>query len=225
MRKASFIGSSVGSARRDVRRHALVWWSGQIRRRARATVNDDRPLCSAQHGASALRDPYNRRMTGFVHRSHTTRARRGLGAALALVALTLAASVIGATGDVRVVDARAREAPPGARTAAVYLTVENRGATPDRLVGARSPRGLVEIHSMSMDGGVMRMRAIPDLTIPARGRVELAAGGLHLMLVDPAPPLKAGERVPLTLTFERAGPVDVDVGVDPLNAPAPHRPH
>jgi len=141
------------------------------------------------------------------------------------LALGVAAGATAAPGDVHVIGAHAREAPPGARTAAVYLTLDNRGAGADRLVAARSPRGVVEIHSMRMDAGVMRMRAIADVPIPARGRVELAAGGLHLMLVDPSPPLKAGERVPLTLTFERAGTVDVEVAVEPLAPPAPHGPH
>ena len=131
----------------------------------------------------------------------------------------------GAAADVQVVNARAREAPPGARTAAIYLTVENRGAVADRLVAARSPRGAVEIHAMRMDGGVMRMRATSGVPVPARGRVELAPGGLHLMLVDPAPPLKAGERVPVTLTFERAGAVDVQAAVEPLQGAASHGPH
>ena len=131
----------------------------------------------------------------------------------------------GVAADVQVLNVRAREAPPGARTAAIYLTVENRGVAADRLVAARSPRGAVEIHAMRMDGGVMRMRAAPDVPVPARGRVELAPGGLHLMLVDPAPPLKAGERVPVTLTFERAGAVDVQVPVEPLQGAAPHGPH
>ena len=131
----------------------------------------------------------------------------------------------GVAADVQVLNVRAREAPPGARTAAIYLTVENRGAVADRLVAARSPRGAVEMHAMRMDGGVMRMRATPDVPVPARGRVDLAPGGLHLMLVDPAPPLKAGERVPVTLTFERAGAVDVQVPVEPLQGAAPHGPH
>jgi copper(I)-binding protein len=152
-------------------------------------------------------------------------ARRRIGRALACLLLAIPIAATAAAPDVQVVNVRAREAPPGARTAAIYLAVENRGAVADRLVAARSPRGAVEIHAMRMDGGVMRMRAAPDVPVPARGRVELAPGGLHLMLVDPAPPLKAGERVPVTLTFERAGAVDVQVVVEPLQGAAPHGPH
>ncbi len=151
--------------------------------------------------------------------------RRRIGRAFACVALVAALGATAAPVDVQVVDVRAREAPPGARTAAIYLTVENRGAVADRLVGARSPRGAVEIHAMRMDGGVMRMRATADVPVAAHGRVALAPGGLHLMLVDPVPPLKAGERVPLTLTFERAGSVDVQVRVDPFQATPPHGSH
>jgi len=152
-------------------------------------------------------------------------ACRSVARTLAAVALVTSLGAAGATADIEVVNVRAREAPPGARTAAIYLTVENRGAAADRLLSARSPRGAVEIHAMRMDGGVMRMRATADVPVPARGRVELAPGGLHLMLVDPAPPLKAGERVPLRLAFERAGSVDVQVAVEPLQGAAPHGPH
>jgi copper(I)-binding protein len=152
-------------------------------------------------------------------------ARRRIRRALACLLLAMPMGASGVAADVQVLNVRAREAPPGARTAAIYLTVENRGAVADRLVAARSPRGAVEIHAMRMDGGVMRMRATPDVPVPARGRVDLAPGGLHLMLVDPAPPLKAGERVPVTLTFERAGAVDVQVPVEPLQGAAPHGPH
>jgi len=144
-------------------------------------------------------------------------ACRSVARTLAAVALVTSLGAAGATADIEVVNVRAREAPPGARTAAIYLTVENRGAAADRLLSARSPRGAVEIHAMRMDGGVMRMRATAEVPVPARG--------LHLMLVDPAPPLKAGERVPLRLAFERAGSVDVQVAVEPLQGAAPHGPH
>ena len=153
----------------------------------------------------------------------------GRRAGLRVVAASLvaaAAALHAATVDLVIAHPRAREAPPGARTAAVYLAIDNRGAAADRLVAARSPRAAaVELHTMSTDAGVMRMRQVADVRIPARGRVDLAPGGLHLMMVDPSPALRAGERVPLTLTFERAGAVAVEVEVEPLRPAPPHGTH
>lgn len=74
-----------------------------------------------------------------------------------------------------------------------------------RLVAAQSPvAGVVEIHEMAMEGDVMKMRAMPGLDLPAGRTVELKPGGYHVMLLDLKQPLKAGEQVPLTLTFEDA---------------------
>ena len=73
------------------------------------------------------------------------------------------------------------------------------------IVGATSPvAGITEIHEMTMDGGVMKMRAIPRLEIVAGKPVNLAPGGYHVMLMDLKQPLKAGEQVPITLVFEDA---------------------
>jgi copper(I)-binding protein len=143
--------------------------------------------------------------------------------ACALLGMTPAHAHDYASGDLRIDHPYARATPPGARTAAVYLTVDNRGAQPDRLVGAKSPRGAVEMHDMRQDGGVMRMREVREIVVPPRHAVRLAPGGLHLMMVDPAAPLRAGERVPLTLVFARAGNVDVEIAVEDMTAaPAPH---
>jgi len=145
-----------------------------------------------------------------------------------LAALVLAAAVLPCTvtsagdivrGDLRIAGAYARAMPPGARTAGAYLAIENRGRDPDKLVGARSARaGAVELHAMRDEGGVMRMRELRDIEVPAGRTVRLEPGGLHLMLVDPKAPLRAGERVPLTLEFARAGAIDVELDVQPLTA-------
>ena len=116
----------------------------------------------------------------------------------------------------------ARATPPGATSGGAYLTLRNEGATADRLVSARSPAaGLVQIHTMSMDGGVMRMREIPGLDLAAGATVALAPGGYHLMLLDLKKPLAAGDTLPLTLTFEHAGSIVVDVHVEDASAMAP----
>lgn len=84
--------------------------------------------------------------------------------------------------------------------------VQLRSPDAARLVAASSPAaGRVEIHEMSMDGGVMKMREIPGLDLPAGQTVELKPGGFHLMLMELKAPLKASDTVPLTLTIERAG--------------------
>jgi copper(I)-binding protein len=120
-------------------------------------------------------------------------------------------------GDLTIDQVYTREPPPGASTAAAYLTIDNRGREPDRLTSASSPRAAaVEIHSMRSELGVMRMRQVGELIVPARGKVKLVPGGVHLMIVEPTSPLRAGERVPVTLTFMRAGPIDVQVTVEPM---------
>jgi len=119
-----------------------------------------------------------------------------------------------------------RSTPPGAPTAAGYLTVTNHGASPDRLQGGSSPvLGDIQVHEMSMTGNIMRMRPIAGgLVIAAGQSVVLAPGGdRHLMLISPKHPLKPGDHIAATLRFEKAGSVNVtfvvrDVGI-PLKQP------
>jgi len=143
------------------------------------------------------------------------RAIAGAAVALGLSAPLQAQPVT--RGDLTIDHAYTREAPPGARTAAAYLTIANRGREGDRLMSANSPRAAaVEIHSMREQLGVMRMRQVGEVIVPPRGTVKLVPGGLHLMIVEPTSPLRAGERVPVTLTFMRAGPIDIQVTVEPM---------
>jgi copper(I)-binding protein len=104
---------------------------------------------------------------------------------------------------------------PGATTAGAYLNLENQGSSADRLVGAASPRAKrVEIHTMSMDGGIMRMREIGGVDLPAGAKISMRPRqGYHLMLIEPTAPLKEGETVPMTLKFEKAGSVEVRLQV------------
>lgn len=112
-------------------------------------------------------------------------------------------------------DAWVRQPPPGAPTAAGYFTILNHGRTSDRLIGASSPAAArVELHEMSMAGGVMRMRAAGGVAVPAEGSVDLRPGGLHLMLIGPR--LTPGRPVPITLRFEGAGELRI---VAPVRAP------
>lgn len=144
-----------------------------------------------------------------------TAATRLVAAALVAGAV-LAASPAHARSDIAVDRPYAVATPPGATTGAGYVeALSNHGAADDRLVGVSSPvADRVEVHTMSMDGDVMRMRAVPALVIPAGGHVDLAPGdGYHLMLIGLKRPLKVGDRVPLTLTFANAGHVDVEMPV------------
>ena len=94
------------------------------------------------------------------------------------------------------------------------------------IIGASSPvAGITEIHEMKMDGGVMKMRAISRLDLPAGKPVKLAPGGYHVMLMDLKQPLKKGDLVPLTLKFEgkdkAVETVEIKAEVRDLTASAP----
>ena len=124
------------------------------------------------------------------------------------------------TDALRIDHPSARTTPPGAKTGAVYLTIDNAGDRTDRLLRASTPIAAgVVLHQMVQDGGVMRMRAVPSVEIIPGGRLELRPNGYHLMLIDLRQPLKAGDKFPLTLTFEHAGSVLVQVWVEDLSAP------
>lgn len=147
---------------------------------------------------------------------------RGLAAA-ALVAATAVPIASAQSGDVAVTAAWTRAVGATAPTAAGYMTLRNRGAAPDRLVGAHTPAaGSVEFHEQRMDEGVMRMRPLPDgiLLLPGE-TLTLRPGGIHLMLVGPTRALARGERVPLTLRFEHAGEVRVELSVEAAGARQP----
>jgi copper(I)-binding protein len=101
------------------------------------------------------------------------------------------------------------------RTGAVYMTIKNSGASDDKLVAAASPvAGKVELHIEMMDNGVMKMRPLPSIDVKANGETMLKPGGMHVMLIGLKHPLKQGETFPLTLTFEKAGKVDVTVTIE-----------
>jgi len=111
----------------------------------------------------------------------------------------------------------ARATPPGAHNGAAFLTIANKGKETDRLIRAASPvAGSVEIHEMRMDSGVMRMRPVARVEVKPGQAVAFSPGNLHLMLLDLKKSLNAGDHFPLTLTFERAGIVEVSVPVEEL---------
>lgn len=121
-----------------------------------------------------------------------------------------------------------RATPVGAKVAAGYLTLKNEGGEPDRLVAVTGEiSGKAEIHEMSVDAsGVMTMRGLPDgVEIPAGDTVELKPGSFHLMFMNIERPLKEGERFKGSLTFEKAGKVDVEFAVEAMGDTADHNAH
>ncbi len=119
-------------------------------------------------------------------------------------------------------DARARILLPS-RPGAAWLTIRN-GGEADRLVGAESPAAArVELHTHIHEGGVMMMRKVEGIDVPAGGAAALEPGGDHLMLFGLKAGLKTGDRFPLTLLFEKAGRIDVEMRVAPLAETAPKR--
>jgi copper(I)-binding protein len=126
-------------------------------------------------------------------------------------------------GDLVITQAWSRATPGGAKIGGGYLTIENKGAAADRLIGGSGDiAAKVELHEMSMKDGVMTMRALDKgLTIEPGKTVKLAPGGYHLMLMDLKSPLKQGDKVPVTLEFEKAGKVKLNFDVQALGAQAP----
>ncbi|KQT79835.1 copper resistance protein CopZ [Methylobacterium sp. Leaf465] len=129
-------------------------------------------------------------------------------------------------GDLSIETPWMRATPGGAKVAGGYVRVTNTGSQADRLVGASIPlAGRTSIHSMTMEGGVMKMAPVEGgLVIKPGETVELKPGGLHLMFEDLASGPKAGETVEGTLRFERAGTVPVTFSVAPIGAMKPGAP-
>jgi len=122
-------------------------------------------------------------------------------------------------GDITIDNPWSRATPKGAEVGAGYLTIHNNGATPDRFTGGTADFANVEIHEMSMVGGVMKMRELKDgLAIPAHGAVTLAPNGYHLMFTGLKQPLTKGSVAKATLTFEHAGAIPVEFAVRAVGA-------
>jgi len=126
-------------------------------------------------------------------------------------------------GDLVITQAWIRATPCGAKIGGGYLTIENKGSAPDRLIGGSADiAGKVEVHEMTMNNGVMTMRPLDKgLAIEPGKTVKLAPGGYHLMMFDLKRPLKQGDKLPVTLEFEKAGKVQVSLDVQGVGAQAP----
>ncbi len=121
-------------------------------------------------------------------------------------------------GSIHIDHPWSRATPKGANIAGGYLVIENKGATPDRLIGGSSEiAGRFEIHEMTMESGVMKMRPLEKGIEIAPGKsVKFEPGGYHLMFLDLKQPPVEGKRFKGTLVFEKAGKVDVEFAVEAI---------
>jgi periplasmic copper chaperone A len=133
---------------------------------------------------------------------------------LGLAGAAQAQSGASADGSIQIVSPWARATAGSASAGGAFMTIVNKGASADRLIGAASPiAGMAELHETKSENGVMTMSPVPALEIPAGGKAMLAPGGYHVMLMGLKAPLKEGQSFPLTLTFEKAGKIDVEVKI------------
>ena len=126
-------------------------------------------------------------------------------------------------GSIQVANPWTRATPKGSTIAGGYMTITNKGAAPDRLVaGSAAPAGRFEVHHMAMENGVMKMRPVEGgLEIKPGETVELKPGSFHIMLMGLKQPLEKGQRIKGTLTFEKAGKVDIEYAVEAIGATPP----
>lgn len=137
----------------------------------------------------------------------------------ALAALTLAAPAL--AQSIEIYDPYARSASPMAKTGAAFMMIHNTGDTDDRLVGAASPAArMVQLHTHREEGGVMKMIHVEEgFAIPAGETFFLQRGGNHVMLMGLTEPFEQGKTIPLTLTFDHSGEIEIEVPVDLARKP------
>lgn len=162
---------------------------------------------------------------GLGHRTSTA----VLGIVLLALAMLFAGSHMAAAhefkvGDLEIEHPWSRATPSGAKVAGGYLVITNTGSTPDRLVSIVSEISeKAEVHEMAVKDGVMTMRHIEGgVEIPANGKVELSPGAYHLMFMGLKQQPKKGESFSATLTFERAGSIDVKFSVEAIGSTGEH---
>ena len=148
----------------------------------------------------------------------TYRRAAALVRAAILMAITLFSTALPAQeftlGNVTIDGPWSRAMPPNAPNGAAYFRVENRGDEPDRIVSARADIAeTAELHTHDMEGGMMKMRQVESVEVPAEGEVLLKPHGLHVMLFGLKQPLVDGEKFDLTVVFEKAGELELSVDI------------
>ena len=148
---------------------------------------------------------------------------------LAAGLLFSAGVLAGAADNVSVQDPYVRLAPPNAAATAAFMVIRNTGDKDVKVVKADNPISkATELHTHLNEGGVMKMRPVPAIEIKAKGEAVLKPGGLHVMMIDLKAPLKEGDSVPITLTFDDGSSKQVDAKVvraTAVPAPTEHKQH
>jgi periplasmic copper chaperone A len=158
--------------------------------------------------------------------------RRGRTVACAIACALVAAFALSAGnaiaenyggGSIEIANPWTRATPKGATVAGAYMTINNKGGAPDRLVGGSAAvAGRFEVHRMVMEQGVSKMRPVEGgLEIKPGETVELKPGSFHVMLTGLKQPLEKGQKVKGTLQFEKAGKIDIEYMVEDVGATAP----
>jgi len=143
---------------------------------------------------------------------------------LLAVSLMFSAGVLaGAADNVSVQDPYVRLAPPNAPATGAFMVIKNNGDKDVKVVKADNPASKVtELHTHLNEGGVMKMRPVPSIDIKAKGEAVLKPGSLHVMMIDLKAPMKEGDVVPITLSFDDGSTKQVDAKVvRPMAAPMP----
>lgn len=117
-----------------------------------------------------------------------------------------------ATADIVVSDPYARAVPEGQKNSAAFMDLQNTGKDPHAVVEARSPvSNIVELHTHVNENGMMKMRQVEKIDVPAGATTTLKPGGLHVMFIDLKQQIKPGDMVPVTLIFEDGSQVELTV--------------
>jgi len=138
--------------------------------------------------------------------------------------LMFSAGVLAGVADqISVQDPYVRLAPPNAPATGAFMVIKNNGDKDVKVVKADNPASKVtELHTHLNEGGVMKMRPVPAIDIKAKGEAVLKPGGLHVMMIDLKAPMKEGDVVPITLTFDDGSSKQVDAKiVRPMPAAMP----
>jgi copper(I)-binding protein len=179
-------------------------------------------LCHRKLDTSLPQCPANKPLHNDATRDSQMRFRMVIELLAALIltfAALLAISQMAKAANIEIRGAYARATLGAAKTAAVYMTVVNLGGEADRLrTAATDVASSAHLHRHVFDGDIARMEEIACLAIPPGSAVELAPGGLHVMLIGLSAPLREGDELSLRLKFDRAGEVVVAVPVKSMTA-------
>jgi len=149
----------------------------------------------------------------MTHRRATALTRAAILTTFTLLSAALPAQEF-TLGGMAIAGPWSRAMPPNAPNGAAYFRVENHGSEPDRIISARTDIAeTVELHVHDMEGGMMTMRQVESIEVPAAGEVLLKPHGLHVMLFGLNQPLVDGESFKLTVVFEKAGELDLTVDI------------